>query len=1130
MDLAAFIKKWKRSGASERANAQPFLLELCEVLGVPKPDPATGNPDADLYVFEKDVRLTDHTGAHTVGFADLYKHGCFILEAKQGSDPGTKKRGSARRQHAEWSLAMQIARGQAIGYAKALAEPPPFIIVCDVAHCFELYASFDGTSLYRPFPAPLLNRIDFDTLAAHVDTLRGIFTEPLTLDPSQHATRITTDVAGRLGRLAARLENAGNNPTVVARFLMRCIFTMFAEDIGLLPNRVFEEGLKHWVKNPDAFQPALVGLWSAMNDGHSFGVVGRLLRFNGGLFRDSTTLPLNGEDLELLLDAARCDWKDVEPAIFGTLLERALDKRERHKLGAHFTPREYVERLVHHAIDVPLRAEWDGVQAEARRHVANGALDKATAAVRSFLEKLRRLIVLDPACGSGNFLYVALDQFKQLEGEVRESLAGFTNKQLEFDVDDVNPSQFLGIEVKPWAKEITELVLWIGYLQHRWRMGRGGLKLPEPILRDYGNIECRDAVVGYDERVARLTAGQPLDRWDGETRKVHPGTGALVPDERFTARVYDFVGPKPAEWPHADFVVGNPPFVGNKRMRKVLGEGYVDALREAYPSVPDSADYVMYWWHKAAKLVSKHGIRFGFITTNSITQAFARRVVSQHIGPENGSHIAFAIPDHPWVDSATSASVRVAMTVVAPGDDEGVLATLRSEDGRDLDQRRGRIGADLQIVQDAPTVAVTVALESNRGLASRGITRVGEGFLVHERSPLWSSKASRELLTPDRIKKGGPQRRALDFFGKSEEEVRHDFPDEYQHLLDRVRPFRVAQSRPSYAKYWWIFAEPREQHRRATSSLDRYIVTIESSPHRWFTFVPPESLPEQSLVAIALDDPFYLGILSSRVHVAWCLRRGSRLGVGNDPRYTISLCFDAFPFPQRPTANERTISDLALEIEETRRKALERGFSITKVYNVIAKRRAGEQLTLREQPVYEKGLAGILFQLHSDLDEAALRAYGWPPDIADAQIIERLALMNVERAAEERSGVVRWLRPDFQNTAGAAAARQAAAAEQLRPIVSSARSLNWPATVPEQIAVMRATLSDGHWRTVEELTAEFAGASSIEAVQLALQSLEALGLAVSTNGSSARRWRSAERVDRLASTTPPSPDSQKTGN
>ena len=420
--------------------------------------------------------------------------------------------------------------------------------------------------------------------------------------------------------------------------------------------------------------------------------------FDGGLFEDAAALPLTADQLQLLIEAAQADWRDVEPAIFGTLLVRALDPAERHKLAAHFTPRAYVERLVLPTIIEPLRAEWESAMAAALLLAEAGKRAEALAEVRAFQRRLASVRILDAACGSGNFLYVTLEHLKRLEGEVLEVLRQLGQEQasLELEGEIVRPEQFYGIEVNPWAAAVAELVLWIGYLQWHLRTRGDAHGLPEPILRNLHNIECRDAVLAWDAVEPLLDAeGRPVTRWDGRTTKMHPVTGEQVPDETARVPAYRYINPRPAEWPEADFIVGNPPFIGTARMREALGDGYVEAIRRVYPNVPDSADYVMFWWDKAAELVRAGRVqRFGLITTNSLRQTFNRRVVEHHLvgaplagahGQDAGQvqdlplHLAFAIPDHPWVDSAEGAAVRIAMTVGAAGEGSGVLQQVVAE-------------------------------------------------------------------------------------------------------------------------------------------------------------------------------------------------------------------------------------------------------------------------------------------------------------------------------------------------------------------------------------------------------------------------------------------------------------------
>jgi hypothetical protein len=478
------------------------------------------------------------------------------------------------------------------------------------------------------------------------------------------AAKVTRDIAALLANLAKSLE-ADHAPETVAHFLMRCLFTLFAEDVKLIKDDAFTKLLQGLKGHAHNLKHTLPHVWREMDTGTAFSPVLRqkLLKFNGGLFAETDALDLNEEQLAILTLAALADWQDVEPAIFGTLLERALSPLERHKLGAHYTPRAYVERLVLPTIIEPLREDWDAAKTASLALANAGKRKEAVEQALAFLDKLTTVRVLDPACGTGNFLYVAMARMKDLEGEVRDWLAQLGENQMDIEGlgKTVDPHQFLGIEINPRAAAIADLVLWIGYLQWYFRTHKNTLPR-EPVLKAFNNIECRDAVLAYDKKeLVTDETGKPLSRWDGRTLKVHPVTGEEVPDETARVPVYRYVNPRKADWPAADFVVGNPPFIGNKRMRAALGDGYVDALRQANDGVVgEGIDLVMYWWNQAASLLSRSAInQFGLITTNSITQTLNRSVLEKHVAESSPLQLVFAVPDHPWVDATDGAAVRI---------------------------------------------------------------------------------------------------------------------------------------------------------------------------------------------------------------------------------------------------------------------------------------------------------------------------------------------------------------------------------------------------------------------------------------------------------------------------------------
>ncbi len=1122
----AFVERWKSSGAAERANYQLFLSELCDLLGVVRPDPAGPDDAGNAYVFERSVTFHHGDGSTSGGRIDLYKRGCFVLEAKQGVDrrpeaaplveapPG--RRGTGVRGTRGWDDAMLRARGQAEAYAKALPVEegwPPFLVIVDVGHSIELWADFSRTGKhYTQFPDASGFRIGLDALsgAKARERLRLVWTDPLALDPARHSARVTREIADRLARLAKSVEAAGHAPKSVAEFLMRCLFTMFAEDVGLLSKGSFHQLLESLKGDVDKFPPLAKSLWETMNRG-GFSPVLReqLLRFNGGLFQESDALPLSEDQLALLIEAAKADWRDVEPAIFGTLLERALEPAERHKLGAHYTPRAYVERLVMPTIIEPLRDDWDDVKAAAVALATKGDTDKARKEVTAFHQRLCATRVLDPACGSGNFLYVTLEHMKRLEGEVVDLLRALGEDQylLEMERHSVDPHQFLGIEVNPRAATIAELVLWIGYLQWHFRT-RGRTMPAEPVLKNFRNIECRDAVLAWDRiELVRDAAGKPVTRWDGKTTTKSPVTGEDVPDETAQVEEYRYVNPRPAEWPIADFIVGNPPFIGTKRMRAALGDGYVGALRSTIDEVPDSSDFVTYWWNKAAKLTVAGSIRrFGLISTNSLGQAFNRKVLDRYLSTSPGVTLAFAVPDHPWVDTEDGAAVRISMTVGTRGPSVGLLRTVRAEHPSDEDAVAVEFEDEIGVIQSDLSIGAalvsTVPLTANKGISGMGCALHGAGFILTtdlaERFRSSGPKAIRPYLGGKDLLQSRRERYVIDFSGLSEQQARSSNPAAFQHVIDYVKPERDHNRRDSIRRLWWRFGWERPLLRKALVGLSRYIGTTETAKHRVFQFLDGDVVPDHMIVAFAIDDAFVLGVLSSSAHIAWALSAGGTLE--DRPRYNKNVCFDPFPFPDCTDEQKARIRELGEQLDRHRkeRQALHPELTLTGMYNALEKLRSGAALTAREKEIHEQGLVSVLKRIHDELDRAVFDAYGWPADLTDEQILERLVTLNRARAEEEKRGLIRWLRPEFQ---APQAARRAAPTqvemEVAAPVAAAqaAAKRAWPKALPEQVQAVRGALAaQGAPASSAQIARTFKGARAGR-VDEVLMALAALGQA-----------------------------------
>ena len=1166
--IQAFITKWESSGAAERANEQAFIIDLCAILGVEPPDPKRNDEAANAYVFQKTIP----GAADSSNFIDCYKRGHFVLESKQGADKEDgaplSAEGEARRRKLKtghgirgtggWDTAMLKAHAQAQRYARALPKEeiadgrPPFVLVVDVGHSIALYTDWSRMGgEYVHFPDPSTYRIALkDLLRPEIrERLRAVWTDPLSLDPGRRSAKVTRDVAVRLAKLGYSLEGS-HSIEEVSNFLMRCLFTMFAEDVDLLPHGSFTQLLGELKKEPGHFKEMLESLWRTMNEGGLSTVLRKKLpRFNGGLFAHADAIALDADQIQLLLEASTANWKDVEPAIFGTLLERALDPRERHKLGAHYTPRAYVERLVNPTVIEPLRVQWKSVQVAALQLAEAGEDKKAIKQVEGFLHHLASVKVLDPACGSGNFLYVTLELLKRLEGEVVNTLheLGATSK-LELEGVMVTPANFYGIELNPRAAAIAEQVLWIGFLQ--WQLRTHGRldNLPEPIIKDLHNIECRDAVLDYDHKTEQRDAnGNMVTRWDGHTTKTHPVTGEQVPDPEARVPVYTYTKPRPALWPQVDYIVGNPPFLGSKRMRDVLGDDYVDGLQAAWPDVPQSTDFVMRWWHRSAELVrANKAKRFGLITTNSLKQAYVRRAVEPHLEAKNPLHFVFAIPDHPWVDSADGAAVRIAMTVCAKGKGIGQLVTILEEadsgaDGNDDLVKRtmtttGTINADLTVGSD---VTAANELRANANLCSVGMKTIGAGFQVSqedaERIGLGRIPGVEKHIKQYINGRDFSQTRRgiymIDFYGSTEAEVKSKFPEVYQHLILTVKPERDENRNAQFKRDWWVIGHPREQFRKAVNGLNRYIVTLETSKHRFFGFLPIADVPDSSLVTFAFDDAYYLGVLSSQIHVTWALAAGGRLGVGNDPRYNKTRCFETFPFPACTPAQQEKIRALGeqLDAHRKRQQALHPELTMTGMYNVLERLReleglgespgirqsadpgvtAPAPLNAKEKKIYEQGLVGILKQLHDELDVAVAEAYGWPANLSTDAILTKLVALNAERAAEEANGLVRWLRPEYQKPQGKAAAGkqsslQVDTVDAESAAASTVTTREWPSDLPAQAAALTEVLSTLNApASVEAIAARFEGKRTkkrLDEMTKLLETLKAVGRAREKEG------------------------------
>ncbi|BDI32582.1 DNA methyltransferase yeeA [Capsulimonas corticalis] len=928
MILVEFIAKWQKSQLTEKSAAQSHFIDLCRVLEKSEPtSDATGHD----YSFEKG---TIKTGGGS-GFADVWKRGLFAWEYK-----GKKKN-------------LAEAYQQLLKYREDL-ENPPLLVVCDLNR-FEVHTNFTGTvkSVFAFDLVDLGAGIPTATCAMPpLDVLRALFEDPNRLRPNQTTVALTQDAANNFGQLARNLIEAGFDPHPVSRFLIRVLFCLFAEDAGLLPPKLFTSIIEKTKIRPAEFGQRLGLLFAAMASGGSFGA-DDIKHFNGGLFNDAQTLPLTRNDLSILVECAELDWSSIEPSIFGTLFERSLDPQKRSQLGAHYTSRDDILLIVEPVLMAPLRRQWELVQQQAQAIVNRREKVKTLASKRKASQDLSALLkrfqdvlvavrVLDPACGSGNFLYVALRALLDLEKDV--IIFAISNDAGGF-FPAVGPEQMHGLEVNEYAHELAPITVWIGYIQ--WLRDAGFGQPSEPILRPLDTILEYDAVLSYD------ASGKVLE----------------------------------PEWPSADIVIGNPPFLGDKKMLSELGSSYVADLRKLYKGrIPGGADLVTYWFERTRQLIQDGKIkRAGLLSTNSIRTG-ANRAVLDHI-QQSGS-IFMAWDDRPWV--LDGAAVRVSIV----GFDDGAELT-RTLNGQTVPS----INADLS---SRPDVTKAIVLPENDNLMFLGMMKSGPFDIDARTAQIMLSapvnvngRPNSDVVKPRLAGKditGRIRRRwIIDFNNCSEQDaLQYELPFEYVRM--HVKPLRNENSDIHMRKNWWLHGRSRPALRAALAGKARCIVTPEVAKYRLFVWMDTTWIPDHKLHVCARDDDYFFGVLHSRVHEVWSLAHCSWMGAGNDPSYSSSRTFGTFPFPWapglEPTPDTRidAIANCARSLDFKRNAWLNppgatptdlKKRTLTDLYN--------------SRPAW-------LIALHATLDASVLAAYGWPINLSDEELLQRLLSLNHARA------------------------------------------------------------------------------------------------------------------------------------
>lgn len=962
-----FIQKWKlASNLKERSASQSHFNDLCVLIS--EPTPTDADAEGTWYTFEKGA---SRIGAGK-GWADVWKKGCFAWEYKG--------------KHKDLGAALaQLQR-----YAIAL-DNPPLLVVSDM-ETIIIHTNFNN-SIHEE------HRITLDDLARphSLQKLKNLFRAPQEFDPRISVVSVTKQAAEAFASIAQHLRNQGFDGRRVAHFMTKLTFCMFAEDIKVLPGKVFTHLIESVEKRPEKFADKMKGLFAAMKGGGDFGY-NEIPWFNGGLFDNDDTLPLDHDGVKLVLQAARLDWSQIEPSIFGTLFERGLDPSKRSQIGAHYTDPMSIKRIIDPVLKEPLEAEWNQVKQGIELSLAAAArvakpsarkkfLKEAEAKYADFLRRLSKFRVLDAACGSGNFLYLALVELKNFEHRVRfeGETYGFHRSFCE-----IGPQNVIGIEINDYAAELAKITIWIGEIQ--WMIRNGfGVSL-SPVLKRLEHIENRDALLNAD------------------------GTEAT--------------------WPEADCIIGNPPFLGNKKMLSELGEDYTNLLRRAYKGrVPGDADLVTYWFEKSMAAIETGKVhRAGLVATNSIRGGANRKVLDRIC---SDGRILSAWSDEPWI--IEGAAVRVSLVCFegetrqpsdpyvvaesalcygAPAKLNGLaVAGIYS----DLTARKeGEINFDLTTAK---------VLVENQGVCFMGTTKVGAfdipAYLARQWLELPSNPNGERNANVVRPWANGMDitRRSSDTwivdFGCDITEAHaalYEAPFEY--VRHHVKPAWGNNNREMYRRFWWRHAESRPSMRRALAPLSRFIVTPRVAKHRVFTWLDTAVLPDSRLYAICRDDDTTFGILHSRFHEIWSLGTCSWHGAGNDPTYNAASCFETFPFPVGITPNipsvhyaenprARRIAAASKELVELREAWLNPPELITRVSEVApgfperivpANERAAVELKKRTLTNLYNKKPQWLIQVHRELDEAVASAYGWDAEISDEAALQLLLGLNQKRS------------------------------------------------------------------------------------------------------------------------------------
>lgn len=631
--------------------------------------------------------------------------------------------------------------------------------------------------------------------------------------------------------------------------------------------------------------------------------------FNGGLFAKIHPIELTEKELEFLDVAARQDWSKIRPAIFGNIFEGTANAEERHAYGIHFTSEADIMKIVRPTIS---RYWEERIEAAA----AIGELNKLQL-------ELQEYKVLDPACGSGNFLYVAYQELKRIEQLLIEKIAERRRSSTEqLQISFVTPKQFYGIDINPFAVELARVTLMIAR-----KVAIDKFNLTEPSL--------------------------PLDTLD---------SNIICADALFT------------EWQKADAIIGNPPFLGGKKLRTELGDEYAEKIYQKFPDVKGQPDFCVFWFRKAAENLGELG-RAGLVGTNSISQVSGRKASLDYI-VESGGFIHEAISTQEW---SGDAAVHVS------------IVNWSKEKTNQLFLDNASVPFISSSLTHHISVNFAAKLSANKNFSFEGCALGGKGFIISEQvAKKWIdfNPKNENVLKPmmdgrNLIHPFEELSWVIDFGDMSLEEAT-EYEQPFKLIREKVKPERDVNRSSLNKKYWWRFRRYSPAMRKALEGLSLYFAVPKISKQVIFTPVDASILPCEANMVIASDDFYILGILNSKVHLLWVKAQSSTLE--DRTRYTNTTCFETFPFPQTPSPELiEKIRQTAIELHEYRSQQMEKKqWGITKLYNQFFNEPSSQ-----------------LYQLHQKLDKLVMEAYHFQ---ADDDILEKLLALNLELAEKEKRG------------------------------------------------------------------------------------------------------------------------------